>query len=68
MQAIKRMAIISLTILLVLQLSPWLFKLAFGDGWELAGTIAQIMSIAIALRFVVSPLSSVLIICDKQEF
>ena len=37
-----------------------LFVLVFGDNWAEAGQMASILSVAVAMRFTVSPLSSVL--------
>ena len=48
---------------LVVVLNYWgepLFAFVFGDTWREAGTLAAILSIAIATRFAVSPLSMVL--------
>jgi len=37
-----------------------LFAFVFGEDWKIAGTMASILVFAIAIRFIVSPLSSVL--------
>jgi len=42
--------------------SPILFKFFFGDNWIKAGEIASILSIVFFIRFIVSPLSSILTI------
>lgn len=41
---------------------PTLFGFVFGEHWRLAGHYASILSIAVAVRFIVSPLSSVMIL------
>lgn len=42
-----------------------LFSLVFGEKWRIAGRFAQIMCISFALRFIVSPLSSLLNAIDR---
>ncbi|WP_284643835.1 lipopolysaccharide biosynthesis protein [Paenibacillus silviterrae] len=66
-QVIKKLSFFSLILLILMQFSPWIFGIVFGSNWRFAGEIAQLMSFAIAIRFIVSPLSSVFIICEKQE-
>ena len=39
-----------------------LFAFVFGDDWKTAGSMASILVYAVAVRFIVSPLSSVLAI------
>lgn len=38
----------------------YIFSFVFGDKWAIAGNYAAILSVAVAIRFVVSPLSTVL--------
>jgi len=47
--------------------APWLFSVIFGDHWRVAGEYAQILSPLFLLRLVVSPLSYVLYIAEKQN-
>lgn len=44
-----------------------LFSFIFGSNWAMAGTYAQILAPMFLLQFVVSPLSNVLIIREKQR-
>jgi O-antigen/teichoic acid export membrane protein len=55
------LAVLSLPIIIVMVL--WgepLFVFVFGENWAEAGQMAAILSVAVAMRFTVSPLSSVL--------
>lgn len=45
-----------------------LFELLFGSEWREAGTFARILMPLFFLQFVVSPLSSMFIIANKQRF
>lgn len=47
--------------------SPYLFELVFGTEKKMAGTIAQIMVIVYALRFINSPLSFAITLKGKQH-
>lgn len=52
-----------LSIPFVMTLTFWgveIFSFVFGEQWALAGNFAAILSVAVAIRFAVSPLSSVL--------
>ncbi len=53
----KRLALFSVPLLLIMLFAPPLFELAFGAEWRTAGVYVQIISPALAIRFVVSPLS-----------
>lgn len=59
------MAIASSFVLPLLLFGEELFSLIFGEKWRIAGKFAQIMCISFALRFVVSPLSSLLNAINK---
>ncbi len=48
--------------------SPMLFSIIFGDSWRVAGEFASIMSVMFFLGFVVSPLSYVFFIAEKQNY
>lgn len=52
---------------LVIVLSPTLFSVVFGVEWKTAGIYSQILAPALAVRFVVSALSIVCGVCDRQE-
>ena len=43
-------------------LSPYIFPLIFGIEWEKIGYIAQLLSLILFIRFIVSPLSSVFVL------
>jgi len=47
--------------------APTLFAFVFGEEWRIAGNYAQIMTIMFFLSFVVSPLSNMFIIAEKQK-
>lgn len=49
-------------------IAPDLFRFVFGEGWYEAGVYAQILSILFYIQFIVSPLSSILIIAEKQKY
>jgi O-antigen/teichoic acid export membrane protein len=48
-------------------LGPWLFSVAFGPEWSKAGQICQIMAPLFFAKFVVSPLSAVLLLAGRQR-
>src|SRR5690606_36581494 len=43
-----------------------LFALVFGEEWRIAGLYARILIPLFSIRFIVSPLTSVLIVIEKQ--
>jgi O-antigen/teichoic acid export membrane protein len=47
--------------------SPFLFSFIFGAEWRIAGEYAQIMTVMFFLSFIVSPLSNMFIIAEKQK-
>lgn len=64
----KRLLVISIIpLLLFLFLAPWLFTILFGEEWVTAGRIAQVLSIMYLAKFVISPLTYVYYIADKQK-
>ena len=54
--------------LILFFLAPPLFDFIFGDEWRIAGELAQIMSILFFFRFVISPLSYMFYIAEKQKY
>ncbi|MEI6766180.1 MAG: oligosaccharide flippase family protein [Bacteroidota bacterium] len=44
-----------------------IFKFAFGSEWAVAGDYARIMTIMFFLQFIVSPLSNMFLIAEKQK-
>lgn len=63
----KRLALLSLPILFIMFFAPPLFELAFGPEWRIAGVYLQIISPALTIRFVTSPLSIVFSALNRQE-
>jgi len=53
--------------LILLFYSPELFILVFGEKWRQAGEFSQILSFLFFIQFVVSPLSSLILIAEKQK-
>lgn len=51
--------------LILLILGEYIFSIIFGDEWAASGYYAQILAIPFAVRFIASPLSSVLVVNDK---
>lgn len=51
----------------VLLFGSQLFSFVFGDEWSKAGLIAQILSITLFLRFVLSPLSNITMMLRKNR-
>jgi O-antigen/teichoic acid export membrane protein len=60
-----KIAIIPFALLFVL--APFLFSFIFGPDWRIAGEYTQIMTIMFFLRFIVSPLSNMFFIAEKQN-
>ncbi|MEX0811444.1 MAG: oligosaccharide flippase family protein [Chitinophagales bacterium] len=53
--------------LILLFLSPWLFKLVFGTEWETAGNYAQILAVLFLFQFVSAPFNNMFLIREKQK-
>jgi O-antigen/teichoic acid export membrane protein len=51
-------AIVSPLLVLLMLFAPQLFNFVFGDNWEMAGVYLQVLMPALALKFVVSTLST----------
>jgi O-antigen/teichoic acid export membrane protein len=49
-------------------ISPILFSLVFGEKWQIAGEYAQILTPMFYLQFLVSPLSNMFMIAEKQQY
>lgn len=64
---VRLCAIGALLTLPLLLAGPLLFSLAFGSQWRDAGFYVQILSPLIFARFVVSPLSVVLLLANRQR-
>lgn len=48
--------------------SPYLFAIIFGEEWRVSGEFAQILTPMFFLQFVVSPLSNMFMIAEKQQY
>lgn len=59
------LGIIPFAILYVI--SPWLFSFVFGSEWRIAGEYARLMTPMFFLQFIISPLSSLYIVMEKQK-
>lgn len=66
-KTLNRLIILACSLFILMQFSPFLFRIVLGSSWETAGIYAKIMAAAVAIRFVVSPLSVVLVAYEKQE-
>ena len=68
---VKNLKVLSVSALLftvaTLLLSEWLFRVAFGETWSQAGTMAIWLLPIFALGFVASPLSYIVYIAEKQH-
>lgn len=49
-------------------LAPDFFALVFGSEWRVAGDYAQIMTVLFYLQFITSPVSSMFMIAQKQNY
>ena len=49
-------------------IAPELFGFIFGKNWIIAGEYAQILTILFYLQFIVSPLSNMFMIAEKQQY
>lgn len=64
---IKKMTILGLVPLIFLLFGgKMFFRIAFGSQWEISGTFASILSIGIFFSFVLSPISRVYEVYEKQ--
>ena len=54
--------------ILLFAISPFVFGIVFGEGWEIAGDFAQIFAILFFFRFTASPLSYMFHIAEKQHY
>lgn len=67
MKVFKTLLLIALpTFLLLCLFGPPLFRFVFGQRWEQAGVVTQILAILYLFKFVVSPLSYVVFVANKQ--
>ncbi|MHB2266550.1 lipopolysaccharide biosynthesis protein [Aliihoeflea sp. PC F10.4] len=60
--AIKLTLIAAVPTMILIVAAPWLFRIAFGEEWIEAGTIARWLAPSLLVTFVAGPLSRVLVI------
>lgn len=48
-------------------LAPWAFEFIFGEKWIVAGEYTQIMTVMFFLQFIISPLSIMFLVAEKQK-
>lgn len=53
--------------ILLFLFAPFLFSFIFGPDWRVAGEYTQIMTIMFFLKFIISPLSNMFFIAEKQR-
>jgi len=65
---LKRLFLIALPITIAVYIvSPFLFRIVFGEEWTFSGTIAQYIVIAFFIRFIVSTVSPVFSVSDNLK-
>lgn len=55
-------------VIILMVLSPMLFKIIFGANWEVAGHYVQLLAPMFGIRFIVSALTPSLTICNQQQY
>lgn len=67
-KTLKQLVLIGLPLFTVFYfIAPELFAFVFGEKWRVAGEYAQIMTVMFLLQFIVSPLSNLFLIAEKQN-
>lgn len=66
--ALGNFTLIIFPAVVLLLIGPQLFEFLFGQNWTQAGVIAQILVPLLVLQFVVSPLSQILIVLNRQTW
>ena len=65
---LKKLFLFGLPFFLILFITaPWVFSIVFGEKWRVAGEIAQIMTPWMFFNFIISPLSCLPILLNKQK-
>ena len=68
LKTFKTLLLISVVPFAILMLTaPWLFQFVFGDKWVMAGQFSQILAPMFMLKFIVSPLTYMFFIANKQK-
>lgn len=63
---IKQLSILSILFVIVFVIAaPLIFKIIFGNKWELSGEFTQILVFSYAIQFIVSPLSIIFLALNK---
>ena len=64
----KTLLLVSIVPFTILMLTaPWLFQFVFGEKWIMAGHFSQILAPMFMLKFIVSPLTYMFFIANKQK-
>lgn len=67
-KTLKRLVLIAAPLsVLFFFVAPWVFGFVFGPAWHVSGEYAQILTPVLFFGFVVSPLSSMFMIAEKQR-
>lgn len=67
-KTLKRLVLIATPLsVLFFFVAPWVFGFVFGPAWHVSGEYAQILTPVLFFGFVVSPLSSMFMIAEKQR-
>lgn len=53
--------------LILLLFAPKIFGIVFTSEWQMAGVFAQLMSVTLLFQFVVSPLSTMFVVAERQK-
>lgn len=69
LSTLKKLVLLSVVPFVILFfIVPDMFAFIFGAEWRTAGEYAQIMMIMFLLQFIVSPLSGIFMIAEKQQY
>ena len=63
----RRLALMGLSILVIGLLAPMVFAFVFGDRWREAGVYCQVLAPMIFAQFVVSPISNLTNVVERQD-
>lgn len=64
----KLMTVISIIIVIsLITLSPFVFKIVFGQNWEIAGEYVQILAVMYGIRMIVTTVAPAILIAKKQS-
>ena len=63
----RKMVPLSLGLLFIGAICPWVFPLAFGAQWEMSGRFAALLALSCSAQLIVSPVASVSILLQRQD-